>query len=83
MMENLADINPTQCCAQYAQVPRLLPWLVKRVRAQTSDYNRVYASEILGIILQNSQASRESMVKQEGVDKLLRGIAVYRKKDPA
>lgn len=84
MIENLADINPTDSCARFAQVPRLLPWLIKRVRAQGAvDYNRVYASEILGIILQNSPESREAMVKQDGVDKLLRGIAVYRKRDPA
>merc|ERR1719383_48403 len=46
------------------------------------DYNRVYASEILGIVLQNSSAAREAMVKHEGVDKLLRGVAAYRKRDP-
>jgi len=84
MMENLTDISPKETCTQLTQTPKLLPWLVKRVRAQGDvDYNRVYASEILGIILQNTEEAREAMVKHEGVDKLLRGIAVYRKKDPA
>jgi len=84
MLENLADINPKETCTQFAEVPKLLPWLIKRVRAQGKvDYNRMYASEILGIMLQNSAVSREAMLKLEGVDKLLRGIAGYRKKDPS
>lgn len=84
VIENLADISPAETCARFAQVPRLLPWLIKRVRAQGAvDYNRVYASEILAILLQNALSSREQMLRLEGVDKLLRGIAAYRKRDPA
>eukprot|EP00927_Polykrikos_kofoidii_P013514 TRINITY_DN15890_c0_g2_i1.p1 TRINITY_DN15890_c0_g2~~TRINITY_DN15890_c0_g2_i1.p1 ORF type:complete len:666 (-),score=170.51 TRINITY_DN15890_c0_g2_i1:74-2071(-) len=83
MIENLTDIMPQETCLRFSKVPRLLPWLMKRVRAAGAvDYNRVYASEILGIFLQSSAASREAMVRFEGVDKLLRGIAVYRKRDP-
>jgi len=83
MIENLADVNPTDSCARFAQVPRLLPWLIKRVRAQGAvDHNRLYASEILGILLQNAEPCREAMIKHDGTDKILRGIAVYRKRDP-
>merc|ERR1712224_1057159 len=32
--------------------------------------------------MQNSPEHREAMAKIDGVDKLLRGIAVYRKRDP-
>lgn len=84
MIENLAEINPAETCNQFAEVSKFLPWLIKRVRAQGAvDYNRVYASEILGIVLQNSGAAREAMLRLEGVDKVLRGIAGYRKRDPA
>ncbi|CAE7359835.1 Ctnnbl1 [Symbiodinium sp. CCMP2592] len=84
MIENLADSMPQDTCKQFLEIPNFLPWLIKRVRAQGAmDYNKVYASEILGIVLQNSEPARESMVKLEGVDKLLRGIAAYRKRDPA
>lgn len=84
MIENLADSMPQETCKQFLEIPNFLPWLIKRVRAQgTMDYNKVYASEILGIVLQNSEPARDSMVKLEGVDKLLRGIAAYRKRDPA
>lgn len=84
MIENLADSMPQETCKQFLEIPNFLPWLIKRVRAQGAmDYNKVYASEILGIVLQNSEPARDSMVKLEGVDKLLRGIAAYRKRDPA
>eukprot|EP00928_Gymnodinium_smaydae_P024700 TRINITY_DN19914_c0_g6_i1.p1 TRINITY_DN19914_c0_g6~~TRINITY_DN19914_c0_g6_i1.p1 ORF type:complete len:710 (-),score=216.59 TRINITY_DN19914_c0_g6_i1:72-2093(-) len=83
MMENLADLDPKDTCMHFAKAPKLLPWLIKRVRAQGDvDYNRSYAAEILGIMLQNSEQCREAMLKLDGVDKLLRGIAVYRKRDP-
>lgn len=83
MIENLADLMPQETCRQFLEIPTFLPWLIKRLRAQGMDYNKVYASEILGIVLQNSERAREEMVKLEGVDKLLRGIAAYRKRDPA
>jgi len=70
-------------CAKFSKVPKLLPWLIKRVRVQAkADYNRMYASEILGMFLQNAASCREAMSKHEGAEKLLRGIAVYRKKEP-
>jgi len=84
MIENLAEIMPQETCKQFAAISEFLPWLIKRVRAPGAmDYNKVYASEILGILLQNSESSRDSMKKIEGVDKLLRGVAPYRKRDPA
>jgi beta-catenin-like protein 1 len=84
MIEHLAEMNPAETARQFSSTPKFLPWLIKRVRAPGAvDYNRVYASEILGIVLQNSATSREAMVRLDGVDKLLRGIAVYRKRDPA
>eukprot|EP01071_Lankesteria_metandrocarpae_P009384 Lankesteria_metandrocarpae@DN5185_c0_g1_i1.p1 len=59
----------------------------------TLDINRTYAAEILDIILQNSPASRLTLGRRpdgskrrdaiDGVDRLLRTISVYRKKDPS
>lgn len=82
-IEHLAEISPQETCMKIAKTPKWLPWLIKRVRAQGNiDYNRMFASEILGIVLQNSPNARETMIKHEGVDKLMRGIAPYRKKEP-
>eukprot|EP00929_Paragymnodinium_shiwhaense_P118708 TRINITY_DN90629_c0_g1_i1.p1 TRINITY_DN90629_c0_g1~~TRINITY_DN90629_c0_g1_i1.p1 ORF type:complete len:667 (-),score=192.20 TRINITY_DN90629_c0_g1_i1:42-1952(-) len=82
MIENLTEVNPVETCDRFSKVPRLLPWLIKRCRQQAMDYNRVYSAEILGIFLQNSADCRDAMGKLDGVDKLLRGIAMYRKRDP-
>merc|ERR1712227_609671 len=74
MMENLADLQPQAVCKRLTQASKFLVWLLKRVRSgATVDYNRVYASEILGILLQNAPESREAMFNHDGVDKLLRG----------
>jgi len=82
-VEHLSEISPQETCLKVAKTPKWLPWLIKRVRAQGNiDYNRMFASEILGIVLQNAPVGREAMIKLEGVDKLMRGIAVYRKKEP-
>jgi len=84
MIENLAEIMPQETCKAYGDISSFLPWLITRVRAPGAmDYNKVYASEILGILLQYDEQSRQAMLKLEGVDKLLRGIAPYRKRDPA
>jgi len=84
LIENLAEVSPQETCKRFAEVENFLPWLIKRVRAQGAmDYNKVYASEILGIMLQYSAPMREAMMALDGVDKLLRGIGPYRKRDPA
>lgn len=83
MIENLVDMSPIETCTRFAEIPKLLPWLIKRFRAQGAiAYNRIYASEILGIILQNAPSCRDTMIGYDGVDKLLRGIAVCRKSIP-
>mmetsp|Transcript_13275 Transcript_13275/g.30210 ORF Transcript_13275/g.30210 Transcript_13275/m.30210 type:complete len:590 (+) Transcript_13275:133-1902(+) len=83
MIENLADINPKETCRHFVGISKFLTWLLKRVRAPKMDHNRLHASEILGIMLQNSETAVDSLVKLEGIDKLLRGISEYRKKEPA
>jgi|ERR1711924_327132 len=51
-IENMSEISPQETCLKIAKTPKWLPWLIKRVRAQGNiDYNRMFASEILGIIL--------------------------------
>merc|ERR1712194_298969 len=68
----------------FVECAKFLPWLIKRLRAPGAvDYNRLYSAEILGIMLQSSEAARELMMKLEGTDKLLHCIAGYRKRDPA
>lgn len=59
MLENLAELVPMEMCRRFLEVQSFLPYLIKRLRAQGMDYNKVYASEILGIVLQNSELARK------------------------
>eukprot|EP00921_Rhytidocystis_pertsovi_P007832 GHVQ01012987.1.p1 GENE.GHVQ01012987.1~~GHVQ01012987.1.p1 ORF type:complete len:460 (+),score=51.73 GHVQ01012987.1:487-1866(+) len=84
VIENLSDIQPN-ICERFAKAQKFVVWLLRRIRQGTRiDYNRVYASEILGIILQNAPQYKDVLRHKgvDGVDKLLRSIAPYRKRNP-
>eukprot|EP00920_Eleutheroschizon_duboscqi_P024836 GHVT01061552.1.p1 GENE.GHVT01061552.1~~GHVT01061552.1.p1 ORF type:complete len:570 (-),score=158.31 GHVT01061552.1:618-2327(-) len=85
VIENLVELRPS-LSSTFAGLPRLLLWLLKRVRhGGAVNLNRVYAAEILSILLQNSPEARRKVGEKQsmdGIDKLLRAIAVYRKRDP-
>ncbi|CBZ49571.1 hypothetical protein NCLIV_000690 [Neospora caninum Liverpool] len=91
IIENLLELEPS-LAGKFTKFHRLPNWLLRRVRnpvgSQTAaafDFNRIYASELLVIILQNSAEARETIGSKQGgdaVDRLLRAVAVYRKKDP-
>lgn len=54
----------------------LVNWLLKRVRQKAAfDGNKLYASEILAVILQQSQAARTSLGAKDGIDILLSALA--------
>ncbi|UVC54651.1 hypothetical protein MACJ_003620 [Theileria orientalis] len=87
LLENLVEITPS-VLNDMATNMDLLGFLIKRMKtSKTMEYdsNRIHASEILCIILQGSE---ESIVKVgnkdplDGIDALLRIIAIYRKRDP-
>lgn len=85
IFENLSDIRPN-ICSIYVNSEGFISWLLRRIRqGPRMDYNRVYASEVLGIILSNSVDSKDVFggKAMDAVDKLLRAVAPYRKKDPA
>jgi beta-catenin-like protein 1 len=65
--------------------PQILPFLLGRIKLKTADSNlsnRVYASEILSILLGYSRENRMLLDECEGVDVLLRVVSAYKKKDP-
>mmetsp|Transcript_3243 Transcript_3243/g.7202 ORF Transcript_3243/g.7202 Transcript_3243/m.7202 type:complete len:592 (+) Transcript_3243:47-1822(+) len=86
MIENLAEIAPSETANRFARVPKFLPWLLKRVSIDKKmDSNKANAAETLGVILYNSTSAVDAMGKKDpdGLDTLLRGISGYRKMDPA
>lgn len=63
---------------------KLLRWLLARIgRTREMDSNKLYASELLAILLQGSAANQRRFAAAGGVDSVLvQAIAPYRKEDP-
>lgn len=53
----------------------ILSWLLKRIEAKSHDGNRVYAAEILSILLDNRQ-NRLAFGKADGVETALKVLSV-------
>ncbi|CAD6184503.1 unnamed protein product [Caenorhabditis auriculariae] len=62
----------------------LMHWLLKRAGQKgIFDANKLYASELLAVVLQISEEAKETLTETvDGIDVLLRAIAVYKKYDP-
>lgn len=55
----------------------LMQWLLKRLRVKGPfDGNKLYASEVLSILLQNTPDNRQLLGDLEGIDVLLQQLAV-------
>ncbi|KAF2346728.1 Beta-catenin-like protein 1 N-terminal, partial [Trinorchestia longiramus] len=81
LLENLLECRPSLCSV--ASSSGLLAWLLKRLRAKlVFDPNKLYASEILAICVQGSEANRQQLGEIEGIDVLLQQLAVYKRHDP-
>uniref|UniRef100_A0A0B6YR41 Beta-catenin-like protein 1 n=2 Tax=Arion vulgaris TaxID=1028688 RepID=A0A0B6YR41_9EUPU len=81
IIENLADFKP-EMCADAAQQGLLL-WLLKRIRMKRPfDQNKLYCSEILAILLQDTDENRQLLGESDGIDILLQQLAVFKKHDP-
>jgi beta-catenin-like protein 1 len=84
IFENLISIRPDLATPLgEGKIGLLLPWLMNRVRVPVSDSNRTYASELLAILLQQSEENRGRIGRaMEGVEGLLRSLALYKRHYP-
>lgn len=81
IIENLSEIQPTIC--QEAATQGLLQWLVKRLKQKGQfNPNKLYCSEILSILVQDSDEIRLQLGALEGIDVLLQQLAAYKRHDP-
>lgn len=79
IIENITDYNPdlTQDCES------LIAWLLQRMRDERPfNTNKLYASEILSILVQNNEHNRRTFGSQEGVDVILKQVSYFKKHDP-
>nr|CAD7201384.1 unnamed protein product [Timema douglasi] len=82
IFENLIEFRPDVCSDAAKQ--GLLQWLLRRLRVKMPfDGNKLYASEILSILLQNSPENRQLLGDLEGIDVLLQQLAFYKRHDPS
>ncbi|GBG66651.1 hypothetical protein CBR_g66787 [Chara braunii] len=81
IVENLVEVNP-QVTESVCERTKLLRWLLNRVKVRDFDSNRLYASEILAILLQNSSVNQRRVGNINGVDTLLQAVFQYKGRDP-
>lgn len=75
IFENLLETR-TELCIE-AGKQGLITWLLKRIKLKAPfDTNKLYASEILSIMLQNTQENRLLLGDLDGIDVLLQQLAV-------
>lgn len=75
IFENLLEIRPELCIEAGKQ--SAIQWLLKRIKVKAPfNSNKLYASEILSILLQNTQENRLLLGDLDGIDVLLQQLAV-------
>lgn len=60
----------------------LIQWILKRMKVKQYDANKLYASEILSILMQNTDENRIQLGRMDGIDILLQQLAIYKRHDP-
>ncbi|XP_058499523.1 beta-catenin-like protein 1 [Solea solea] len=82
IIENMAEFRPG-LCAEAAQ-QGLMQWLLKRIKAKIPfDGNKLYCSEILAILLQSNDNTRELLGEMDGIDVLLQQLSVFKRHNPS
>jgi len=83
IVENIVEFRPEVCKEVATQGSGFLTWLVKKLKVKVPfDPNKLYASEILSILLQNEPENRQSIGEMEAIDSLLQQLAYYKRHNP-
>ena len=97
IIENLVELRP-EMCKDVAEVKKMFPitvnknsifqagfinWLIKKLKVKVPfDENKLYASEILSILLQTEPDNRKLFGQLDAIDNLLQQLAYYKRHDP-
>ncbi|KAH7280224.1 hypothetical protein KP509_37G056700 [Ceratopteris richardii] len=81
VLENMIEVRPA-VAEMVCERTKLLRWLLNRIKVREFDSNKLYASEILAILLQNSAVNQRRVGQLNGVDTILQAVALYKSKDP-
>lgn len=82
ILENFCSRN--QVAARIGKEERLIQWLLQRIQRKETNVsqNKQYAAEILAIVAQASEDSKQALADAETTDILLQLVAQYRRRDP-
>eukprot|EP00124_Ichthyophonus_hoferi_P005491 Ihof_evm2s810 gene=Ihof_evmTU2s810 len=81
LIENLCALKPGIFKPVFHNA-KLRQWLKFRLKQKVFDANKLYAAEILAILLQQGEENWKLFGEEEGLDMLLRFLAFYRNRDP-
>lgn len=81
IVENMTEFKNSEVCLAAGE-HELLTWLLKRLRVRQYDTNKLYAVEILAIILQGNETNQRLLGEKDGIDNLLQALAYYKRRDP-
>ena len=82
IIENMCELKNEEVTTA-AVNQGLLTWLLHRVRIKQYDTNKLYASEILAILLQSNETNQRLLGEKNGIDILLQSVAYYKRRDPS
>ncbi|KAK6028891.1 Eukaryotic hypothetical protein, partial [Ostertagia ostertagi] len=82
VVENMIDFRPET--AEDCVNQNLFLWLLRRACQKGQfDANKMYASELVALLLQLSETAKRKLTeKVDGIDMLLRALAAYKRHDP-
>ncbi|XP_028175095.1 beta-catenin-like protein 1 [Ostrinia nubilalis] len=82
IIENITEFRPEMCIEVAKQ--GFMQWILKRLKMKVPfDANKLYATEILSILLQNTPENRKLLGELDGIDVLLQQLAFYKRHDPS
>ncbi|XP_050349796.1 beta-catenin-like protein 1 [Nymphalis io] len=82
IIENITEFRPEMCVEVAKQ--GFIQWILKRLKIKIPfDGNKLYATEILSILLQNTPENRKLLGDLDGIDVLLQQLAFYKRHDPS
>ncbi|XP_075248721.1 beta-catenin-like protein 1 [Convolutriloba macropyga] len=83
IVENILEFKP-DLSFEVASNQGLLPWIIRRLKMKSGGDVAVksYASEILAILLQNSDDVKRQLGESDGIDTLLQQLSQFKRRDP-